>query len=814
MLSPIAGGWAMAHSVSRGPDASATYAGSSSVLDAVRDVPASLLFAHAERNYSAALPKCDDRCRTIWGLGKYGDWDLKCRKDDCKGCAECTDSNHLTPLDLCKARHANAIQRFPSLEEDKQPQLRGDNSLADNEDLPLLLFVHIGKTCGETVISSLAANAPKIKAGLDQVGVSFKPFDMVHVHPVRKETLAGVENVLISMRDPVDRLVSAYNTAACLADGVDPDICERRPPKQGSSFAMYPSPSPLTSPSPRQDGLEPYFSRLNIPPNPALGPQPMVGGLVMQCYPNVTVFADSIDDDTKCGRYARDLIGAGDTDAGVGHVGKGDCFYLGGVLDALEGKRIHLINTDHCTDDIADIPSWLGLTDKQGELNVFEDAPARHQGDFPHHLDEISDTGRERLTRHLAHEYALQQEIRKLADEQKSSPGEPRSGCASTGASKFVSDKWCTANCAAGNCPPEMCICAGDAEKKKAAEKKAKDDERAAKESAEEEARKAAQAAKDQTEAIDKAAKEQAALEKETEAAAAAAAKAEETAAEQRAEEEEQRRKDEERNAAEDALRDAMQQVANAAQATFENDLQKLQDAIGKAREVGVDDGLLNEAEDQKEQAVNVAAQMMVDDEKEAADRELAEQAAAQEEYERKKSAAEGALREAMESGDAAQIEAAIAVAREAGVDAQVIGEAQRAKEQVDLQKGKDQLDADAEKAKEMADKAAQDAAEAAQNAGVPMTGTAPQIATGRPPQPEGAQGGNRGDDCWTACGKKAGKCFDKETGKGYCGKAGEWSGSCCRLGAVGKLTADTCGDGTSARGCSAHHCCVEDHKK
>ena len=28
------------------------------------------------------------------------------------------------------------------------------------------------------------------------------------------------------------------------------------------------------------------------------------------------------------------------------------------------------------------------------------------------------------------------------------------------------------ANCAAGNCPPEMCICAGDAEKKKAAEKK------------------------------------------------------------------------------------------------------------------------------------------------------------------------------------------------------------------------------------------------------------------------------------------------------------------------------------------------------
>ena len=66
---------------------------------------------------------------------------------------------------------------------------------------------------------------------------------------------------------------------------------------------------------------------------------------------------------------------------------------------------------------------------------------------------------------------------------------------------------------------------------------------------------------------------------------------------------------------------------------------------------MGVDAGLLNEAEDQKEQAVNVAAQKMVDDEKEAADRELAEQAAAQEEYERKKSAAEGALREGRGGG-------------------------------------------------------------------------------------------------------------------------------------------------------------------
>ena len=33
-----------------------------------------------------------------------------------------------------------------------------------------------------------------------------------------------------------------------------------------------------------------------------------------------------------------------------------------------------------------------------------------------------------------------------------------------------MNDKWCTANCAAGNCPPLMCVCAGDAAKKRALE--------------------------------------------------------------------------------------------------------------------------------------------------------------------------------------------------------------------------------------------------------------------------------------------------------------------------------------------------------
>ena len=77
--------------------------------------------------------------------------------------------------------------------------------------------------------------------------------------------------------------------------------------------------------------------------------------------------------------------------------------------------------------------------------------------------------------------------------------------------------------------------------------------------------------------------------------------------------------------------------------------------------------------------------------------------------------------------------------------------------------------------------------------------------------QPKGS-GGERWQECYVPCGKTPGKCFDKATGKGFCGApadaaSGGWSGSCCRLGATGDQQAPECG----IRGCANFHCCVED---
>ena len=95
--------------------------------------------------------------------------------------------------------------------------------------------------------------------------------------------------------------------------------------------------------------------------------------------------------------------------------------------------------------------------------------------------------------------------------------------------------------------------------------------------------------------------------------------------------------------------------------------------------------------------------------------------------------------------------------------------------------------------------------------------GAGPTVSTKRPPQPFGTQGGEVGDDCFAACDTTAGKCFNEKEGRGFCGLVGEWSGSCCKAGAVGALLvpgegvkvlqSPDCGD----RGCEDKHCCVKD---
>ena len=91
-------------------------------------------------------------------------------------------------------------------------------------------------------------------------------------------------------------------------------------------------------------------------------------------------------------------------------------------------------------------------------------------------------------------------------------------------------------------------------------------------------------------------------------------------------------------------------------------------------------------------------------------------------------------------------------------------------------------------------------------DAAAPTEPTEPAESDTLTPASEGSHG-YVGDECWLACGEKPGKCFDPAAGKGFCGKPGVWSGSCCMFYAEGAKQSLDCG----SRGCTENHCCVED---
>ena len=122
-----------------------------------------------------------------------------------------------SPKALCESRWHYAKAGLSG----GRSELRGDSCLQTPS--PTLLFVHVGKTCGGSIDAALHANAELIK----KTYPGRPAHATVHAHAVRRDVLKGCgEHVVISWRDPIDRVVSAFNTLACKRDEVDdPEVC-------------------------------------------------------------------------------------------------------------------------------------------------------------------------------------------------------------------------------------------------------------------------------------------------------------------------------------------------------------------------------------------------------------------------------------------------------------------------------------------------------------------------------------------------------------------------------------------------------------
>ena len=302
-------------------------------------------------------------------------------------------------LETCTAIWSHAIDEY----QENQTVLDGRSCL-DPTIPPPMMFVHVAKSCGSSVGSTLTNNR---KLFMDRFGMdepaswSATPFlSTVHGTPVRKDVIDGCGHyVVVSVRDPVDRFVSAFNTLICLHDPsvADRGICNHHSSKADRMM--------------RLDTLT-----------------------LTRCFPNVTALADALDDESTCGRAARYALGSNPQNVGqasadlperplgdMGHVAKGSCYYLGGLLDTLREKNVFVVDADSCDEDMQRIPGWLDLSGDSLELST-------HVGDrkvgeseglrerlFPHHNDMVSEKGRANLRKYLEHEYAFQDELRELA---------------------------------------------------------------------------------------------------------------------------------------------------------------------------------------------------------------------------------------------------------------------------------------------------------------------------------------------------------------------------------------------------------------
>ena len=281
-------------------------------------------------------------------------------------------------LEVCQRRWKNAMIQMEEKTEDPSDIYRGDQCLKPTK--PVLLFVHVGKTCGSSVMQAL--RNPQNQVAIQKLAPGHEPFDAVHMHPVRREVADSMNRVLITLRDPVDRFISSYNTAACIGDPKnDPSRCRRKENGDESLSASHVKPG-----------------------------TPLTNKITSECFNNVSAFADNLDADTECGRLARDVVGPNYIeDLGhVGHIGKGACYYLGGVLERLKDKDVYVIDTETCDAGIRGIPTWLGLNSTE-----FVMPPKVHVGHYPHHDDTVNDEGRARLRKYLAHEYALHEKLRR-----------------------------------------------------------------------------------------------------------------------------------------------------------------------------------------------------------------------------------------------------------------------------------------------------------------------------------------------------------------------------------------------------------------
>ena len=184
-----------------------------------------------------------------------------------------------------KAREARITDRDPFLQYSGFTQ----KGVLKQRDV---MLIHVGKTGGSSVSWSIRSNDIKLNE--------------IHVHPVLPGMMERHKAVIITVRDPVERYISAFN--------------------YNHPLGSHPQQSPI-----------------------------------YDCYPNVSAAAAAILDEGACADCLRCGIDGVDL-----HTDMGYCYYLGGVRTALSRHpNVHVLNTSTAVNDTMSILKKMGYKIKK-----------------------------------------------------------------------------------------------------------------------------------------------------------------------------------------------------------------------------------------------------------------------------------------------------------------------------------------------------------------------------------------------------------------------------------------------------------------
>ena len=188
-----------------------------------------------------------------------------------------------------------------------------------NELTQPVLMVHIGKTGGSTVAGLLR----RTRILFDEIHLSRTPESLIMSHP----------KVIVPVRDPVARFISAWNYAK---NGLSPTR-EREVMR----------------------GIQKWNMRGSNFSQDSLGiPTDLWGYEVYGCFVDVRALADGLEQSDLCGRLARQLL-VQPPPVHLNHLTMGFCYYLGGLIDLLAVHQAWVIRLEVMKADVLGMLTWL-----------------------------------------------------------------------------------------------------------------------------------------------------------------------------------------------------------------------------------------------------------------------------------------------------------------------------------------------------------------------------------------------------------------------------------------------------------------------